>query len=321
MAQDQGLVLNAHSMVYHETEQITYIFGGATSSSVVNDLWVFDGKAIVLVEQDFKPGPRTFASMTYRPTDSSLLLFGGSEVLFGDGPDIADLKNDTWLYKSNQWTKLNPASSPSPRAHAAMAYDEARGRLVLFGGYRIEKGKYLPLGGTWEFYDNNWHLRSEEGPTARMGSSMAYDQETQRIILFGGNTGNRNYGEATGETWSWDGKSWVKLRLKQPENRFDSNMVFDRKENQLLRFGGWTGKTRTNETWVLQNAQWQQKVLALLPPARNHSQMIYDMANEQIILFGGHNGSEVFGDLWVFQSDRWQKLIDTAPQKRMQNQH
>src|SRR5262245_57148916 len=35
---------------------------------------------------------------------------------------------------TGQWTQLFPASSPPARYDAGIAYDESRGRLVLFGG-------------------------------------------------------------------------------------------------------------------------------------------------------------------------------------------
>ena len=53
------------------------------------------------------------------------MLFGG----YG-----GSYRGDTWEWDGTVWVDKTPATSPSARDAHAMAYDSARGRIVLFGG-------------------------------------------------------------------------------------------------------------------------------------------------------------------------------------------
>ena len=214
-------------------------------------------------------------------------------------------------------------SAPQPRAEAAMVYDEVRNKIVLFGGYTFQDKGYKKLSDTWEFYDNDWHLISEDGPSARNGAAMIFDIKNKVSILFGGSTIDRQYGESKGETWILQDKKWNKLETEQPTGIYNSAMTYDIKNKRILRFGGWDGelRIRTNETWVFQNSNWKRIPTSNTPEKRNHSAMIYDEKSARIILFGGHDGKNIFDDLWEFKDNSWKKLSGTKPIQRIDNNH
>jgi len=206
-------VRNAHSMVYHSLDSRLYLFGGANEQEVLSDLWILEGDHWQKMPTKIEPTSRTFASMIYDRAGDRILLFGGSRVLFGSEPSTQNMLNDTWEFKNGSWKKIATENSPIPRAEASMVYDEYRQRVVLFGGYTIQNNEYIKLGDTWEFYENNWHLASKEGPSARHGASMTYVHENNFSVLFGGSTVDKQYGESQGETWIWNGEKWNKLDI------------------------------------------------------------------------------------------------------------
>src|ERR1700733_10225066 len=74
-------------------------------------------------------------SMAYDPATATVLLFGG---ISGDrAPASAMLPvtalGDTWSWDGTPWTKLSPATSPTARYGASMAYDPATEAMLLFG--------------------------------------------------------------------------------------------------------------------------------------------------------------------------------------------
>src|SRR5207249_2202662 len=79
-----------------------------------------------------------------------------------------------------------------------MAYDSARGRVVLFGG--------LGLGGcrrgdTWEWDGTAWIEKAPAtSPSARSGHAMACDSFRGRVVVFGGYDGSYR-----GDTWEYSG--------------------------------------------------------------------------------------------------------------------
>lgn len=314
-------VRNAHSMIYNSDESKVYLFGGANSKEVLSDLWYLDGVNWNMVILENSPLARTFASMVYDKNEKRIILFGGSKVLFGKETKIQNLLNDTWQFKNSKWTKLNTKNPPLPRAEASIVYDEHRKKIILFGGYTIQNGEYIKLGDTWEFYDNNWRLISDSGPSKRNGASMVYDTKNKYTVLFGGSTADKQYGKSKGETWIWKSKKWGKIKTEQPNGIFNTNMIYDKNKNQIFRFGGWNGDLRINETWSYINNKWSKLNLKTKPLPRNHSNMVYDEKQKKIILFGGHDGENVFGDLWEFSNNEWKNIFEYTPIKRQSNSH
>lgn len=323
IAQDtDGLVLNAHAMAHHPENGLTYIFGGATHKEVSNKLYIYDGTHFRHIQSKSNPAPRTFPAMAFHGQESTIYIFGGSKVLFGNKPQSDNILNDTWRLKNDEWSKVETKDSPPPRAESTMVYDEFTGKLVLFGGYVIRGKNYVKLNDTWEFYDGNWHSVATKGPSPRNGTSMVYDPVEKRVILFGGSTNDRSYGAKTGETWQWKNSAWTKLNITQPDNIFNSAMAYDHRNNRIVRFGGYDGNVRTNNIWYFEKNQWEKSpITSPIPSARNHTQMVYDSKNRQIIIFGGHDGSKVFGDLWTFKQGIWKQQINVLPKERIKNRH
>jgi hypothetical protein len=63
-----------------------------------------------------------------------------------------------------------------------MAYDSARGKVVMFGGYGSGYQN-----GTWEYDGVDWtQVTTANSPSARAESAMAYDSARGNEVMFGG---------------------------------------------------------------------------------------------------------------------------------------
>ena len=83
------------------------------------------------------------------------------------------------------------AVGPPPRTQAALAFDEASGALLMFGG--LGRANAI-LGDTWSWDGHTWiHQHPSTSPPARFGALMAYDPQSRSTLLFGG---------VTATTWS-----------------------------------------------------------------------------------------------------------------------
>jgi len=308
-------------MVYDARDKCVLLFGGADEKQVYGDLWKLKKKRWERVETNEGPEPRTFASFVYDERERRVILFGGNKVLFGSESNSAKMLGDTWELKGKKWKKLVTKNGPEPRAEAAIAYDFRKRRIILFGGYKLENGKVKKLSDTWELKGKTWKKLNDSEISPRNGAALAFDAKLKRIVLFGGSTVNRDYGEQTGETWVLEKSRWRKLDINQPENVFNSNMVFHVKSKIMYRFGGWNGKGRIDETWVFKKKRWSKLEIKNNPPARNHASMVYNPRSKRIILFGGHDGEKIFGDLWIFKRGKWYKEFEHTPIKRIANGH
>lgn len=306
-------VRNAHSMVYDNDRGRILLFGGADASHVCADTWQWDGATRTWqFVRATGPGPRTFAAFAYDERRHEAILFGGNRILFGAGEQTDTFLADTWRFRNSRWTRVNTAG-PGARAEAAIAYDRRRACIVLFGGYRRIGNETHRLGDTWEWNGKRWAKVAAVGPSPRNGAAMAYDQDRNRVVLFGG-PGPSN------ETWEWDGHGWAQLQAGDVPGRFNPVMVYDAARHEVVRFGGWTGKVRADDTWALRGDRW---VLLNVsgPPARNHSAIVYVPDRARALLFGGHDGDNVFGDTWEWDGATWTMVASAPSEKFIDNGH
>lgn len=81
-------------------------------------------------------------------------MLGGDMVFDTNrGVVVAHGLSGTWEYDGTTWQKIELSEGPKSQWHA-MAYDESRGVVVLFGGID-EDGK--PIEGTWIYDGVTWH--------------------------------------------------------------------------------------------------------------------------------------------------------------------
>lgn len=300
-------VRNAHAMIYDTDSHAVVLFGGADASRVRGDTWEWDSQ-----KQTWKfmtavgPSPRTFPAFAYDERHHEGILFGGNQVLFGNGQETNSFLADTWRFRNHQWEKIK-IPGPGERAEASVSYDTKRGRIVLFGGYRRLNGVTERLGDTWEWDGNAWRRMASRGPAPRNSGAMAYDEKLHKTILFGG-PGPSN------ETWAWDGHQWKQLTVGEVPGRFDPVMAYDVVRQKILRFGGWNGRVRVADTWAFNSEGWRQLSVPG-PSPRNHSAMVYDRDRGRLVLFGGHDGENVFGDTWEWNGSAW-ILVESVPFQR-----
>jgi hypothetical protein len=165
----------------------------------------------------------------------------GRVVLFG-GSSGGATRNDTWWWDGSDWQPIFTAVAPSPRHAHAMAYDGARGRLVLFGGYSATQQS---LGDVHEWDGGQWFaLQPATSPPARFHAVLAYDGYTRRCVLSGGNGG-----QLLADTWWWDGVNWTNVAISGPSARYQSAGAFDARRGRLVLFGGGDGVTTLTDTW------------------------------------------------------------------------
>ncbi len=143
--------------------------------------------------------------------------------------------------------------APSPRHSYEMAYDTESDRIILFGGasefgiLTVENN----FGDTWS-YDlnlNAWtNMSPAKAPSPRWGPSMAYDTESDRVVLFGGGAG-----ALSDETWAYDfnRNRWKKMKpLTRPLERAGNALAYDAESDRVVLFGGDTLMGRSNDTWT-----------------------------------------------------------------------
>src|SRR5258705_14010535 len=125
----------------------------------------------------------------------------------------AGVSGETWEWDGRLWME-NSSAVTQGRFNCVMAYDEARARVIRFGGRYGGK----PFGDTSEYDGKAWKQLSTTGPTARNHTAMVYNAKRKRIILFGGDDGENVFGD----TWLWDGKKWKEQKSAPRQRRIEN---------------------------------------------------------------------------------------------------
>ncbi|MBL9031767.1 MAG: hypothetical protein JNM80_08675 [Phycisphaerae bacterium] len=204
----------------------------------------------------------------------------------------------------SQWTPKD--AIPGPRYEHAAAYDSARGRLVVFGGYNGQNY----YGDTWEWDGSAWMPRfGAPAPTYRVFATMAYDSVRRRVVLFGGLY-------ATGplsDTWEWDGQTWTPRETAvRPSARFAHAAAYDSARARMVVFGGFTG-SNLDDTWAWDGTTWTLLDEGGGPEARQQHRMVYDASRDRLVMFGGQGVTGILADTWEYDGVAWAMRSPLTP--------
>ena len=210
--------------------------------------------------------------------DGSLLMFGGVSR-HGFGP--MDLR-DTWLYDvdSGSWREI---SKLEPGDVIGAAYDEQSDKVIALN-YQGETWAFNPSKRQWEKKNPKSH------PSGRCGHGMAYDSQSDRVVLFGGFACTDVTDPLLNDTWSYDYDSdtWAQHASEStPPPRIYHSMVYHKTADRIIV---WGGRAKDSRVWVfdLEENVWtafQQEFFS--DGIRAYQSMAFDPESSLMFMFGG----------------------------------
>ncbi|MBI3167399.1 MAG: hypothetical protein HYZ22_02905 [Chloroflexi bacterium] len=273
-----------------------------------------------------------FGAVAYDKNSNYALLFGGIAVTTNGTETQQTWSWFTWKWDGARWEQLTSRNNPSAREKHAMAYDESRDEIVLFGG--SSNGNVY--NDTWVWTGEEWvEKKPKHSPPIRCCHAMIYDPALEGVILYGGWDGKDIF---RNDTWLWDGEDWVELpyyapfmsghalaqyppdgniisiqtsqqgtwslttdgwldlAIQSPPSRSDGRADFG--NGQIILFGGSQNSVPANDTWLYMDSAWYQLLLRNNPSARYGHILFYDQVRESFIVFGGSDRVNILGDMW-----------------------
>ncbi len=204
-------------MVYDTARGVTVLFGGAPGTGgFYHDTWEYDGTDWHPIATIHSPPGSVDGRMTYDETRGRVVL-----VTAWQAPEFGWV-NETWEYDGVDWQYVTQA--PSWRYNFGLAYDSARQRVVLFGGYQHGGGYTCELADTWEYAGQVWtQITTPHTPPGRCGHAMTYDSGSQAIVVFSGDVGAARF---VPDMWRYNGADWTQVApLHVPPARVWAAMV------------------------------------------------------------------------------------------------
>jgi hypothetical protein len=299
-----------HNMVYDESSDLFILFGGTKTveCDYKSDTWIYDLKNMSWTEMNPPVSPpEGQGTMAYDVESDRVILFSGVLAMeftkaYGsstvetteqrcvpfEDPEILNPGGETWVYddQTNEWTRIESLETPYGLQGTRMVYNTAADRMVLFGGWYVGEGPNKGASDeTWAFDFNTatWTKMSPEvSPPGRMDHAMAYDSESDRVIVWGG---GGPIPMDVGDIWVYDYNSdtWEALESDDaPRQKRYMAMVYDAGNDQAILY-------RDKELWAYDyNAnEWSLISSSPGPGKRSWHVMVYYPVEGQIIQFGG----------------------------------
>jgi hypothetical protein len=246
------------SAAYDARRRVAVVAGGTGRSAndstfeVIGDTW--EGSPTGwrrIAGADIEP--RDHQSMVYDEGRDAVLMFGG---ILGDRS--APWPTDTWELRQEGWVRI-ATEGPAGRGRTALAYDNARRQIVLFGGVGAPPAPGQPqpfFNDTWVWERDGWRMVAEDGPPARYAHGMAFDERAGVVLLYSGSAAHRD--APLTDMWQWDGTRWTEIRPSGPTpgHRYQPVMVYDRARGKTVLYGGLEGSK--DDTWEWDGRQWRE---------------------------------------------------------------
>ncbi len=263
------------------------------------------------------PPRRNHSPLVYDNESDRVILFSG----WVENPTTNRFHNDTWAYDSNTntWINRTPLTMPPGRGGHLLAYDGESDRVILFGGAKSGGGSTLVTRQDTWVYDwntNTWtNMSPSVMPSGRLEASIAYDTESDLLILFAGYTDGGIYSD---ETWTYDynTNTWTNMNpTTHPSPRQSAPMAYDVESDKCIIMGGWHNLDFLKETWAydVNSNTWTQMNPTPHPEATSYG-LSYDVESDCIIAFGGakvrSNDWDLTSDTWAydFNTDTWTNM-------------
>lgn len=310
------------AIAYDGTTQRSVFMGGIAPILSGLGTVVWDGARWTHLPID---GPRRLQdlAMAFDPIRARTVLYGGrpGDSLSTSSTWLAlvdtwpDQSRVTWLFDGTAWQAITTAVSPGIRSGHCMAFDAARGNVVLSGGANAVSGVTDLATWTWDGF--TWRRIDTPGPANRRGAAMAYDPMREQVVLFGGAI--TSGGTQTAETWLWDGSVWTQSAATGPTARSGHAMVFDASIGRIVLIGGSTFPN--DPVWEWDGTAWLR---AADPPFQardlHFAVATYEDARDQILVHGVQDSFNFSGygtdATWARRAGVW-TLVDASPGARL----
>jgi hypothetical protein len=269
-------------------------------------VWISDGQRTEIETWEWDGTDWHLAAIdphfTNHPTQVAYDEARGAVVVAG-ADRIGRSAGALWAWDGAAWTLAEPGTPVG--SLSLVAADTRRERIVAANHCNPCPGPHR----TWEWDGRRWTLPAAEGPPARRGGALVYDEARSQTLLFGG----ERDGEYLDDLWAWDGAAWTPVPASGPGPRTRHAMAYDTHRRVAVLFGGSNG-ARFNDTWEWDGAAWTIRSVAG-PSPRERAAMAYDPESHQTILFGGNDGS-TDRETWAWDGARWRQLDTRGPHVR-----
>lgn len=322
-----------HDLVYHDSTNQVYLFGGVPShgwSGELKDVWSFD------------PASKRWVKIGTNKAVVYVNPIGGKQEVPAQSPAWDSESNriiflnrakKTWAFspEAGTWKLMSPELFPPARCGQSSVYDSESDRIILFGGFECKNlsGPFYSDVWAYDYNTDTWEdMNPVSGPEKRAYASMVYNPVNDRVMMWGGRQlDNIKAGFSDNSMWEYDYNSntWTEIVSKGgPELPYAyADMIYHHGNNEIYMFGGgpmdgtFSGYNK-DESWIYSfaDSSWTLIPTENTPPQMSNHSMVYNPESNEIVLFGGETGNMMYTDTKVqgtwyydYESNSWSENV------------
>jgi hypothetical protein len=219
-----------------------------------------------------------------------------------DGGEVASSQSALDPTPTGTW-KLRDRGNPSFEDHARTVYHTRMAKVLLVSA-RPNRGVFGWDGSDWT------HIAPSSSALFMQGAT--YDEELDRIVLFGGLEADHVGAGSSRSTWLLQGAAWQELKLFGPAAGGGATLTYDaaRKRSVLTGGASHTNATPRAETWLFDGAAWMKAVVTE-SPASQYAGAAYDRARELVVVVRPLDSTS--SETWEWNGTTWSRSAASAP--------
>lgn len=259
------------------------------------------------------PDARMYHEMVSPTADAGEVLVFGGQTFHGWDLDVGDL----WAYEpdTDRWEQRR---EPLAGEVTAAAYDAESDRVVVVD---LDGGTF-----SYDAATDEWErMQPADAPSPRCGQTMAYDTESDRVVLFAGFACTKVTDPMLDDTWTYDlnSDSWKQMNPEtSPPARIFHGTAYDPGADRVVV---WGGRVEDDRVWTydVNNDRWEPHRPVDGPTGiRAYHGVAYDPVGERVLVFGGldllsplSTAGEMLDELWAYDVDegRWTRVTVENP--------
>jgi len=194
------------------------LIGGRRDGRVQADVWQHSGSAWKQAAVTGGPGAIEHGAAAFDPKRKRVVVFGGA---------VGRARSSkTWEWTGDRWIEFD-VPGPAPRVGHGMAWSEADGGVLLYGGFAANQFRDL-----WRWDGRQWTQLTGQGPTFSEGHVVA--EAPTGIYVVGPGLAD----STAGRLWQWRAGAFHEVGASGPRLTIGATATFDRARGGLLYWGG-----------------------------------------------------------------------------------
>jgi N-acetylneuraminic acid mutarotase len=235
--------------------------------------------------------------MVYQPTNEKVYWMGG---ICNTGTQTLD---EVFEWDGEKWTKITTTNALIRLYGQAVAFDNVRENVVIFGGSNVGEASGSSATstyarGTFRFPATN------PRPTPRSLSGFQTDPITGNIWLYGGlhESGNA----FLEDFWGYRGQQWFPISTADaPGTCVNPLAAYDSDRGRLVI----TCLGSSVSEWESATFAWKSSNPTKPPGQRRFANMVYDKKLKKTVMFGGYNTTGNYTkETWTWDGTNWAQV-------------